>query len=44
MVGEILLHETQKVSALREAPAFWDSGYDEKYIYRVEIMSLEETR
>ena len=35
VVDEILLHETQKVSAAREAPEFLDSDYDENDIYQV---------
>ena len=43
-MNEILLHETKKVSAEREAPEFLDSDYDEKNLYQVENMSLEETK
>ena len=35
MVCEIILHETQKVSAAREVPEFLDSDYDENEIYQV---------
>ena len=42
MVDEILLNETQKVSAVKEAPKILDS--DENDIYQVERMSLEETK
>ena len=44
MVYEILLNETQKVSTARESPEFWDSHYDENYLYQDEKMSLEETK
>ena len=42
MVGEIILNETQKVSSTREA--FLDSDCGEKNKYKVENMSLEETK
>ena len=38
------MHETQKVSAAKEAPGFLESDYDEKKLYQVENMSLEETK
>ena len=44
MVYEIILHETQKVSAAKEAPDFSESGYDENELNQVEKMSLEDTR
>ena len=44
MADEILLHETQKLSAAREAPEVLDSDYDENKLYQVERMSLEETK
>ena len=44
MVDEILLHETQKLSAAREAPEFWDSDYDKNDLNQVECMRLEETK
>ena len=44
VVDEILLNETQKVSAAREAPEFFDSDCDEKNLYQVEKISLEETK
>ena len=44
MLVEILLNETKKVSATREAPEFWDSDYDDNEIYRIEIRSLEDTK
>ena len=44
MVDEILLHETQKVSAAMEAPEFLDSDYDENYIYQVERVGLADTK
>ena len=40
-VDEILLHETQRVIAAKEAPGFLESDYDENKIYQVENMSLE---
>ena len=40
---EILLQETQKVSAVREATELLETYYDEKDIYEVERMSLEDT-
>ena len=39
-----LLHKTQKVSAVKEAPEFLESDYDENKIYQVENMILEETK
>ena len=44
VVYDIILNETQKVSAAREAPEFLDSGCDEKDLYQVEKMSLENTK
>ena len=44
VVDEILLNETKKVSAAREAPGFLDSDCDENELYQVEKMSLEETK
>ena len=44
VVDEILLNETEKVSAESKAPECLDSDYDENNIYRVEKMSLEETK
>ena len=44
MVDKILLNETQKLSAAREAPEFWDSDYDDNYLYQVERMSLEDNK
>ena len=43
-MDEILLNETQKVSADREAPQFLDSDHDENDLYQVESMSLEDTK
>ena len=43
LVDEILLNKTQKVSAVREAPELLETYYDEKDIYEVERMSLEDT-
>ena len=44
MVDEILMNETQKISATREAPEFLDSDYDENNLYQVKMMNLEETK
>ena len=44
MVDEILLHETQKLSAAREAPEFLDSDYEYKNLYQVERVILQETK
>ena len=44
MVDEILLNETQKVSAAREAPGFVDYDHVENYLYQVKSMSLEYTK
>ena len=41
MVDEILLNETQKVSAARGAPEFLDSDCDEKNLYQAEKMILK---
>ena len=35
VVDEILLNETKKVSAVREARNFWESDYDDNNIYQV---------
>ena len=43
-VDKILLNETQKVSAVREAPGFLDSDFDENNIYQVEEKFLEDTK
>ena len=40
----ILLHETQKVSAVKEAPACFKCDYDENELYQLENMSLEDTK
>ena len=44
MVDEILLNETQKLSAEKEAPELLDSYYDENDLYQVETTSIEETK
>ena len=44
MVDEIILNETQKVSAAREASENLDYDCDKNDIYQVEKMSLEETK
>ena len=41
---EILINETQKLSAAREAPEFLDSDYDDNDLYQVERMILEEAK
>ena len=43
-VDEILLTENQKVSSVREAPDYLDSGYDDNNVYQVDKISLEETK
>ena len=43
-MDEILLNETQKVSAAREAPEFLDSDCDGNNLYQVLKISLEETK
>ena len=43
MVDEILLYETQKKSAPKEAAKFSESDYDKNGLYQVDNMSLEET-
>ena len=43
-VDEILLNETQKLSAAREAPECLDSDYYENDFYQADKMSLEETK
>ena len=44
VVDEIILNETQKVSAAREALAFLDSDCGENDLYQVEEMSLDKTK
>ena len=44
MVDGILLHETQKLSAAREASECLESDYDQNKLHQVENMSLEETK
>ena len=41
VVDDIILNETKKVSAKREAPEFLDSGCDLRDMYQVDKMSLE---
>ena len=43
VVDEILLHETQKESAAREALEVLDSNYDDNNLYHLERMGIEET-
>ena len=44
MVDDILLNETQKVSAAGEAKEILDHDCDENDIYQVEKMSHEEAK
>ena len=44
MVYDILINETQKLSAARQAPEFLESDYDVNDLYQVEKRSIEETR
>ena len=44
LVDEILLNETHKVSAAREAPENLDYDCDKNDIYQVEKLNLEETK
>ena len=43
-MDEIIIDETQKVSAAKESPGFLESNYGETELYQVENMSLEETK
>ena len=43
-VDEILLQENQKVSATKEAHENIESGLDEKNLYQINNMSLEDTK
>ena len=43
-MDEILLHETQKVSAAKEAPEFLESNYDENKLYQFGNISIEDTK
>ena len=45
MVDELHMVESKKVSAVNhEAPEFLESGYDENDMYKVENMSLDDTK
>ena len=44
VVDEILLNETQKLSAVREAPEVLDSDCDENYLYQVEKLILKRLK
>ena len=44
MVNEILLKETQEVSAAREVPQFLDYDYDNKDLYQVEMIIIEDIK
>ena len=39
--NEILLHETQELSASKETAEFLESDYDENELYQVENISIE---
>ena len=41
VVNGIILHDTQKFSAAREAPGFLDCDYNENRLYHYEIMIFE---
>ena len=43
MVDEILLYESQKLSASKEAAKFSESDYDKNGLYQVDNMILEDT-
>ena len=43
-VDEILLNETQKVSATKEGPGFLESSYDENILYQVEKVIFEDIK
>ena len=43
-MDEILINDTQKLSAAREAPDFLGYDCDENYLYQVEKMSLKDTK
>ena len=44
VVDDIILYETQKVSAAREATEVLDSDCDENYLYQVDKMILENIK
>ena len=44
MVDSILLNETKKLSAAREAPEFVHYDYDENDLYQVEMIITEDTK
>ena len=43
-MNEILLKETQEVSAAREVPQFLDYDYDNKDLYQVEMIIIEDIK
>ena len=43
-MDEILLHETQKVIAVKESPELLESDYYENGLYQAENMSLEDNK
>ena len=43
-MNEILLNESQNVSAAKEAPEFLEYDYDDNNHYQVENMIIEETK
>ena len=44
VVDEVLLHETKKLSAAKEAPVFLESDYDENKLYHKENISFDDTK
>ena len=43
-MDEILTHENEKVSAVKESPENFESDFDENELYHIENMSLEYTK
>ena len=43
-MDEILLHKTQKLSFAKESPEILDSDYDENELYKVQNVSIEDTK
>ena len=43
-VDEILLHENEKISAVKEAPKKVEYGFDENELYQIDNISLEDTK
>ena len=45
MMDELHMVESKKVSAVNHyVPEFWESDYNESYLYQVENMSLDENK